>query len=262
MGIARTIERVRQQARQGGLPAVMAGLGEELRSEHVPGPLRSAAQRLAALLEAARPSSARRAAERSDDVRAEASASARPQQEPVANEETSAASMARPAPGEVSTHTGDDHGDEPGPIEPEAGTPVDPAAVGATPLINASPIEVQAIDATPDEVESVDATPDEVVPLLPRDESDSEPALAAALEEKPELLAELAPRPEPQAIASEAANSQSDDATGDSALNVKGENLKEEVAQSGEAAKNLARSTSRGAKKRSGSKANKTSKKK
>jgi hypothetical protein len=50
MGISEAIARVKKGVRAGGFPAVMAELGEQLRSEVIPAPLRPAAVRLASLL--------------------------------------------------------------------------------------------------------------------------------------------------------------------------------------------------------------------
>jgi hypothetical protein len=55
MGIAQAIARVKKGVREGGIPAVMAELGEQLRSQVIPEPLRPAAVRLAALLRAGTP---------------------------------------------------------------------------------------------------------------------------------------------------------------------------------------------------------------
>ena len=55
MGIAQAIARVKKGVKSGGIPAVMAELGEQLRSEVIPLPLRPAAVRLADLLRAGMP---------------------------------------------------------------------------------------------------------------------------------------------------------------------------------------------------------------
>ena len=58
MGIAQAIARVKKGVREGGIPAVMAELGEQLRSDVIPQPFRPAAVRLAALLRAGVPAEA------------------------------------------------------------------------------------------------------------------------------------------------------------------------------------------------------------
>lgn len=54
MAIARAIERITKRAQQGGLIAVLTGLGEALRDEAIPTPLRRVARRLATLLDGQR----------------------------------------------------------------------------------------------------------------------------------------------------------------------------------------------------------------
>ena len=54
MPIARAIERITRRAQEGGLIAVLTSVGEELRGEAIPRPLRQVAQRIATLLDGKR----------------------------------------------------------------------------------------------------------------------------------------------------------------------------------------------------------------
>lgn len=165
MGIARAFERVKRQARQVGFDAVIEGVGEQLRSDAIPGPLRGAAWRIAALLEAACPVSGVRPDQRARELihqdraatgrtpergspelrSAEVNSSARERPMPA---DQRVAPQATP-PAERVSPTGADGGAHPEP--PVEGTPVDPALVGATPTFSAAPINVSPVDATPDD---------------------------------------------------------------------------------------------------------------
>lgn len=259
MGIARAIERVKRQARQGGLSAVMAGLGEELRSTQIPGPLRSTAQRIATLLEGGRSGAGARpkqAPTQGDAVPTPGNG------QPVTVPSAGAASNtnAVPQPSEVADAaarrvdtvplsggaadamtTGTDSGAVPT-SEPAPSTPVDPVEVGATPEVVAGPLEVEPVDASPVDVAPTDASPIEIDPAKV-----AAPEADAHVGSSTENEASKAPRAQARKAASEAGT-------------LSDGNPKEELARPGEAAKNLARSGSRG-KKRGGSRGN-TSKKK
>ena len=271
MGIARAIERVKRQAKSGGLQGVIAGLGKELRSEQIPVPLRAAAHRIARLLPAERG----RAGGGVNNQREPAQSSALHAKtihagvtptavtptvvipKAVAPKAVVTAVEAAPleefvatasaGPREGASPTGTDSGAEPGPIEPDGDVPVDAEAVGATPIVNASPIEVAPIDASPIEVAPIDASPIEIEsathnPIIPQIEPDD--------------VTVTPPKPK----ASKAARLA--DSADDVAAATSIEKPEEELATGGEEAKNLARSTPRRAKKRTGSKGNTTSKKK
>lgn len=255
MGIARAIERVKRQAKQGGLSAVMAGLGEELRNRQLPRPLRGTAERIATLLEGgarATPSN-EHSGEPSNGrgdvgiVGAASNTNAIPQPIEVARATAMGVGSPPRAPGSASS-TGSDSGAEPGPVEPASSTPVDPLAVGATPEVIASPVQVEPVDASPVEVEVVDATPIEVEP------AEIEGAVIEPAHTGPTKLS----APETGAPKGGARHGKKPSIDGASANDG---NSKQDLAQRGEEAKNLARSGSRGAKKRSGSRGNASKKK-
>jgi len=244
MRISRAIGRVKRQAKQG-----IAGLGEGLQSSVVPRPLRGAVRRLAELLGGKK-------------------ATARARKEPARPQTATPSSVYQPqvatdTPDQV-TFTGTDSGVEPN-IEPRDDTPVDPTAVGATPTYNATPIEVAPVDATPVDATPVDASPVEVTPIeLAPAALAAAPHAAPALEDEPRAEMDEATRPtaapaskQPSRSAGASRNGKKRPApAGDEAT------AKEKVAPSGEAAKTLARSGSRGSKKRSGPRADSSSKKK
>jgi hypothetical protein len=253
MGIARTIERVKRQAKQGGLGAVRATLGEELRSSAIPAPLRSAAQRLAALLDPARsPEPAPSTVYQVSYEQAGRSAPAnenerkRPHADPASSaqrlEEVSLTSPVRP-PEHVTT-TGNDSGAAPD--EPAPELEVDPSAVGATPTFDATPVEAAALDATPREAAPIDATPALIEPLTsPTREPHATAKPDRSEPSHPKAKARTDGPRKPAAAKSSATHPK-----------------KEKLADHGEAAKSVARSSSRGAKQRTSPKADTTSKKK
>jgi hypothetical protein len=263
MGIARAIrislarprarlDRMKRQAEQGGLSAVRSELGEGLRSRAVPAPLRGAARKLASLIDPSRPAK-------------------KAHHTPHAAPRTHAGSpeidpgVARP-PAEVTT-TGVDSGAEP--PEPLDGTPVDASTVGATPTYDATPIEVEPVDATPVAVSALEVTPLEVTPLEVQ-ALEAEPLEAEALEAAP--VAAEPTKPKPAAATAHAASERKPQpaqprkpekrpaasATAPSARAA----TKEKLAADHGAAKHLARSGSRAAKKRGSPSADTTSKKK
>lgn len=164
MGIAQAIERVRRQAGRAGLGAVIGGVGEQLRSDAVPTPLRGAAWRIAALLDAACPHAQAKPEQRARDLIVEdriaiqrnradqRSAAAAPPAPRPADELVPPASSARaPAPSATAVDSGAQ------PAAPADETPVSAAAVGATPSFNVTPVVVTPVDATPVDEGPVDA---------------------------------------------------------------------------------------------------------
>jgi hypothetical protein len=264
MRISRAIGHVRRQAKQGIL-----GLGEGLQSAVVPRPLRGAASRLAELLGAKKAT----ARARKEPTRPHSPAGVVYQPQVTAD-----------TPDEV-TFTGIDSGLEPN-REPRDDTPVDPAVVGAIPTYDATPtevapVEVTAIDATPVEVTPVEVTPVEVTPVEVTPIELAPAALVsadalAAVEARPRARerrddASEATRPLATPAGTPAPTGSKQAARGGSAARngkkrpapAGGEAAsKEKVAPSEEAAKTLARSGSRGSKKRSGPRADSSSKKK
>jgi hypothetical protein len=243
MGIARAIERVKRQAKSGGLQGVIAGLGKELRSEQIPVPLRAAAERIARLLPAERGGVAPPQPEALQAKTTYVAVTKEVQPAPVESVVPTLGETAR----EGLSATGTDSGVEPGPLEPDDDTPVDPETVGATPIVNASPIEVAPLDASPVEVAPLDASPIEIAPTTHNP-----------------IVAQLAPDDVAVAPAKPKASRAAHvvDTSDDVAVAASVEKTEEELAPDGEEAKNLARSTPRRAKKRSGSKGTTTSKKK
>ena len=268
MGIARAIrislarprarfDRMKRQAEQGGLSAMRSELGEGLRSRAVPAPLRGAARKLASLIDPTRPAKKAHHTPHSPP-RTHARS---PELDP---------GVARP-PAEV-TATGVDSGAEP--PEPLDGTPVDASVVGATPTYNATPIEVEPVDATPVVVSAVEVTPLEVTPLdvqaLAAEPVAAEPAAAepvaaepvAAESRKPKRAAASAHatserKPQP----SQPRKPEKKPPASTTAPSARAP-TKEKLAADHGAAKHLARSGSRAAKKRGGPSADTTSKKK
>jgi hypothetical protein len=144
MGIARALRRVKRQAQRGGLGALRSGLGEELRSGAIPRPLRKAARRIAALI----------------DPNTERAAKRQPGSTATPAVERPPVETLRHAPPAQANKLGSDRGDAP--IEPEPPldtTAVDPLRVGATPVYDATPVEVAPLDATPAVVALADVTP-------------------------------------------------------------------------------------------------------
>jgi hypothetical protein len=221
MGIARALGRVKRQAKRGGLGALRSGLGEELRSGSIPAPLRGAARRIAALIDPTRPSSHK------------PGSSATPVVERAHTESL------RAAPPEHANKLGSDRGDAPitEPEQPASDVAVDPIAVGATPVYDATPTEVAPIDATPDEVALVDVTPVVV---------ESEQVELSAVEE-------AAAPVEPSAPKKKSGNAGAKKKAGPA-------EAKEKLAPAGEEAKSAARSGTKA--KRSGPQGGKASKKK
>ncbi|MDB4974399.1 MAG: hypothetical protein JWN48_2740 [Myxococcaceae bacterium] len=244
MGIARAIRRVKRQAKQGGLNAVIEGLGEGLRSRSVPAPLRGAARKIASLIDPTR--SARKG-------RPGSSPAAHASTRSAAARATSADPYLEPAPGSARTPTevtatGVDSGAEPS--EPSDDMLVDAQRVGATPTYNATPVEVAPVDASPSEVAKVVVKPVEV-------SLHDLPAVEAELNEESELSEAAsiegqvhAPQAETSPKKSPAKKPKTPEAT------------KEKLAADGGAAKSVARSGSSTSKKGAGARAGKTSKKK
>lgn len=277
MQIARTIRRVKRQAREGGLGALRVSLGEELRSSAIPSPLRPAARRLAALLD---PGRSRASSQQTPAALAQSSlSSARGGDGGDGEEARRSASVYEPAPSAepasadssavplVSTAT--DSGAQP--VEPAADTQVDARVVGATPTVNATPVEAQAVDASPVEVSVVDATPTAVaavaeVALAPGRAAEA-PSVKPTTKREAGANAE-ADQPASKAQAAGAGNHgkprtpKPRKAAPETATPERAAAKKEKLAPSGEAAKSLARSGSRGAKQRSGGSNGTTSKKK
>ena len=250
MGIARAIRRVKRQAKQGGLNAVMTGLGEGLRSRSVPAPLRGAARKIAALIDPTRAPKASHhtAASHAPEHGTQA---ARDGLGVVAGLPELDPGIARP-PAEV-TPTGVDSGAEPS--EPIDGTPVDPLAVGATPTYNATPLQVEPVDASPAEVKAVEVEPLEVslreLPAVEKAPRGHEPTKAAHINVE---HASAKPSKPKKNGAKKPAQAHAKPHTP--------EPTKEKLAADGEAAKSVARSGSRAAKKRASTRADTTSKKK
>jgi hypothetical protein len=170
MGIARALRRVKRQAKQGGLNALRSGLGEELRSRSVPGPLRGAARKIAAFID---PSSVARSAHKPGSSAT------------IATSERTHTENLRPVPPEHANKLGSDLGEPPvsEPVAPAEDTAVDPRVVGATPVFNATPAEVEPVDATPSDIAPIDATP---VTLDASALAEAAPVAAAAGVEAPE----------------------------------------------------------------------------
>jgi hypothetical protein len=253
MGIARALRRVKRQAKQGGLSSMRSEIGEGLRSRAVPAPLRGAARKLASLIDPTRPAKKAHHAPSHAAPRTHAHADA-PEIDP---------GIARP-PAEV-TATGVDSGAEP--AEPLDGTPVDATTVGATPTYNATPIEVEPVDATPVAVSPAEVTALEIT-ALEIEPLEAEPPEAEPAEAKP--TAAKLDKPKPASTSSQAASKSKPQPrkslakkppTSVSAPSAP-EATKEKLAADHGAAKHLARSGSRTAKKHGSPSADTTSKKK
>ncbi|MDB4989050.1 MAG: hypothetical protein JWN04_4228 [Myxococcaceae bacterium] len=246
MGIARAIRRVKRQAKQGGFTAVMTGLGEGLRSRAVPAPLRGAARKIAALIDPTRSPKSRPASTPRHTKHGT------PSHEPLTESEGGGAR----ARGGVAP-IGVDSGAEP--LEPADDTPVDAVRVGATPTYNATPVEVAPLDATP-----VEVTPIEVKPPLEVTLEDLPSVEAAPLGEEPELGTSSTVEAKLSApVAKPSAPKNSTKKAAAAAPKPKTPELaKEKLAADGEAAKSVARSGSRTAKKPASTRADTTSKKK
>jgi hypothetical protein len=243
MRISRAIGRVKRQAKQG-----IVGLGEGLQSSVVPRPLRGAARRLAELL------GAKKATTRARKEPARA--------HPPAPSAVYQPQVAASTPDKV-TFTGTDSGIEPN-VEPRADTPVDAAVVGAIPTYDATPIEVAPVEVT-----AVDATPVEVTPIeiAPAAIVSADRLVAADTSDATQPIAMVPPsgtntsagtgnkQPARSGAAARNGKKRPASVTGEAAT-------KEKVAPSEEAAKTLARSGSRGSKKRSGPRADLSGKKK
>ena len=244
MGIARAIRRVKRQAKQGGLNAVMTGLGEGLRSRSVPAPLRGAARKIAALIDPTRASEASHHGAPSHAAQhgaKHATEAARDGLGVVGGLPEPDPGIARP-PARV-TPTGVDSGAEPS--EPLDGTPVDPLVVGATPTFNATPLQVEPIDASPAEVKAIEVQPLEI---SLRELPIAEDATLANAEHPP------TPAKTKKNAAKKPARAHARSETP--------EPTKEKLAAAGEAAKSVARSGSRAAKRPASTRADTTSKKK
>jgi hypothetical protein len=244
MGITRALQRVKRQAKRGGLGALRTGLGEGLRSASIPRPLRGAAKRIAALLDPA--TMARHSSHKPG-------ATATPAVERTHTENL------RAVPPEHANRVGSDRGDAPStePEAPDSSTVVDPIAVGATPVFDATPLEVEPIDASPSDIAAVDATPItlEATPVEVASE-----AVEVAVEPAPEPV----PAPAPAAAKQKAKAKSKHGANGSAkkpAAPLAAE-PKEKLAPAEEAAKSAARSGPKGAAKRPHGQGGKTSKKK
>jgi hypothetical protein len=255
MGITRALQRVKRQARRGGLGALRTGLGEGLRSASIPRPLRGAAKRIAALLDPA--SMSRHSSHKPGSTATHAV-------------ERAHTENLRAVPPEHANKVGSDRGDAPS-TEPEAldsGTAVDPVAVGATPVYDATPLEVEPVDASPTDVAAVDATP---ITLEATSVAVAAGAVEAVVEPAPEPV--LAPAPaaakpkakakprhveaRPRAGEQRAAHGSAKKSAAPLAAEPK-----EKLAPAEEAAKSAARSGPKGAAKRPHGQGGKTSKKK
>ena len=201
MRIAEAIERVKRQARQSGLGAMIGGVGEHLRSAAVPSPLRGAAWRIANLLDAACPNASAapnqrarelihqdRAAIRSDPTSAKAAraegamdrasaAATRPQSAVALHEDVSPSSAAK-APVEVPVaQVSSARVDQSArvPVREVSATAVDSGASPSEP-IEGTKVDPRKVDATPTfnatpvQVEPVDATPTDDAPIDALDE--------------------------------------------------------------------------------------------
>ncbi|HEX5658227.1 MAG TPA: hypothetical protein VFX59_13580 [Polyangiales bacterium] len=144
----------------------------------------------------------------------------------------------RHAPPEQPNKVGSDRGDAP--VEPEVlvdTDSVDPISVGATPVYNATPLEVQPVDATPADVAVGEVTPLVIEPIV------------EAVEAKPTETAK--PKP-PKKSGNGPAKKPS--------VRPPAPDAKEKLAPASGAAKSVARSGTKA--KSSGGKGGKTSKKK
>lgn len=241
MGIARALRRVKRQAKRGGLGALRSGLGEELRSGAIPAPLRGAARRIAAIIDPSRRSSHQPGSTATPVV------------------ERAPMETLRHAPPAQANKLGSDRGDAP--VEPEAPVEtdvVDPITVGATPVYDATPLEVEPVDATPADVAPVVVEPVAVEPVIAEPVA-IEPAEAEALSETP-VRAEG-----PKAVAPAAAEAASEQsAPKPKAKKKAGASVpppaKEKLAPASGQATPATRSTTKA--KRSGGQGGKTSKKK
>lgn len=255
MGIARAIRRVKRHAKQGGLNAVMTGLGEGLRSRSVPAPLRGAARKIAALIDPTRSA-------KTSHYAAHTAQHDTTVDHGDAGELGLERGIASP-PSEV-TPTGVDSGAEPS--EPLEGTPVDPLAVGATPTFNATPLQVEPIDATPDEVKPIEVAPIEVslreLPSADLGANEDGPAATdAQLDDGPVVSSAPSLEQSPPSGAKPKKNAAKKPAQAQTKPETS-EPTKEKLAADGEAAKSVARSGSRAAKRRASPRAGNTSKKK
>ncbi|MET0286645.1 MAG: hypothetical protein ABW352_19345 [Polyangiales bacterium] len=237
MGIARALKRVKRQAKRGGLGALRSGLGEELRSGAIPGPLRGAARRIAAIID---PGSKR--------------STYQPGSTATPIVDRAPTETLRHAPPAQANKVGSDRGDAP--VQPEAPSDtdeVDPISVGATPVYDATPAVVAPIDATPSDVASADVTPVVVSAPLVIESEPVEPKPAAEKPAKPEAKPAAQPKAQSKAQPKKPANGKAKPSTPPAAA-------KEKLAPSEEAAKSVARSGTKA--KRSGGSGGKTSKKK
>jgi hypothetical protein len=300
MGIAEAIERVRRQARQVGLGAIFEGVSEQLRSNIVPSPLRGAAWRIAALLDALLPNTSAAPSERARELihqdRAAVGAVKPQVSERPAGGETSSSSprtvhsevvpvASRGLDSDVRL-TATDSGASP--AMPDEGRRVSASAVGATPTFNATPVVADAVDATPVddapadalgtvvEVELASSAGQDAAESVARSDGIEAVEPSAPGEQSAPREAELRSEDAPQHAGShangavQAAPNQPKPSKSRSkhgaqrkrpAAPANGSLEQEKLAEPGEAAKTLARSNSRGAKRRSGAKAD-TSKKK
>jgi hypothetical protein len=243
MGIARALKRVKRQAKRGGLGALRSGLGEELRSGAIPGPLRGAARRIAAIID---PGSKR------SGYQPGSTATPIVERAPV--------ETLRHAPPAQANKVGSDRGDAP--VQPEAPSDadqVDPISVGATPVYDATPVVAAPIDATPSDVATVEVTP--VVVSAPDVAVESEPAAvekeAAGVESAPKAAA---PKAKPAVQPKGQPKKPADGAPKAKPSSPPAAPAKEKLAAAGEDAKSAARSGTKA--KRSGGQGGKTSKKK
>ncbi len=229
MGLARALRRVKKQAKRGGLGALRSGLGEELRSGAIPGPLRSAARRIAAIIDPHTAHGARKPG-----------STATPAYEAPRTE------TLRHAPPAQANKLGSDRGDAP--VEPTTlsdSDAVNPISVGATPVYDATPVEAEPVDATPQDV--VREVVQDIAPVIVSNVETS--AAPAPVEDV--VLEEPAPA-KPAAKTKNGASKKKASAPAAA--------TKEKLAPAPEAAKSAARSAPKA--KRSGGQAGKTSKKK